>query len=82
MTMQIISVAGAAMVLGAYVALQRAWLGREHRSFHALNFFGAALLTVVAIVDRRLGFIGLEATWALLSLPGLIRPPTSTAHQS
>jgi hypothetical protein len=79
MIIQLFSVAGAAMILGAYIALQRAWLGREHRLFHALNFVGAALLTVVALADRRIGFIVLEGSWALLSLPGLIRPPAASA---
>jgi hypothetical protein len=70
---QIASVVGAVLVLAGYLALQRGWLGREHRSFHALNFFGSALLTAVAIIDRRAGFILLEGAWALLSLPGLLR---------
>ena len=71
---QIISMVGAFLVLAGYVSLQRGWLDREHRSFSALNFFGAALLTWVAIVDWRIGFIVLEGAWALLSLPGMIRP--------
>ena len=70
---QIASIVGAVLVLAGYLSLQRGWLGREHRSFHALNFFGSALLTAVAIVDRRAGFILLEGAWALLSLPGLVR---------
>lgn len=70
---QIVSVAGAFMILAAYVALQTGRLGREDRLFNALNFFGSALLTWVAVVDRRVGFILLEAIWALLSLPGMLR---------
>jgi hypothetical protein len=69
---QLISIAGALMVLGAYAALQRGTLGREDRAFNLLNFAGAVLLTWVAIVDRRLGFILLEGAWALLSLPPLL----------
>ena len=70
---QLISLAGAFMVLGAYAALQRGALGREDRLFNLLNFAGSALLTWVAVVDRRWGFIFLEAAWALLSLPPLLR---------
>lgn len=73
MLYQLISLAGAAMILGAYAALQRGWLGLGHRSYHVLNFVGSALLTVVAIEDRRVGFIILEGAWALLSLPGVWR---------
>lgn len=76
---QIVSVAGAIMILAAYVALQTGRLGREDRLFHALNFFGSALLTWVAVVDRRVGFILLEAIWALLSLPGTLRGPRARA---
>ncbi len=70
------SLVGAAMILVAYVAYQRGWMGREQRLYNALNFVGSALLTVVAVRDGRWGFIGLEAIWALLSIPPLIRPPT------
>ncbi|MEP6937680.1 MAG: hypothetical protein ABI871_06390 [Chthoniobacterales bacterium] len=72
---QIVSLIGAALILAGYIALQRGWLGQEHRSFNALNFVGSALLAWVAIVDWRVGFIVLETAWALLSLPGLFRRP-------
>jgi hypothetical protein len=74
---QLASLVGAELVLAGYLALQRGWLGREHRSFHALNFFGSALLTAVAIIDRRAGFILLEGAWALLSLPGMLKSPAT-----
>ncbi|MDQ3697590.1 MAG: hypothetical protein M3373_06145 [Gemmatimonadota bacterium] len=73
MLYQVIALAGAIMVLGAYFALQRGWLAREHWLFNALNFVGAGLLTVVAVRDGRVGFILLEATWALLSLWPLLK---------
>ena len=76
---QIASVLGALLVLGAYVALQRGWLGREDRSFNAMNFVGSVLLTWIAVVDRRVGFILLEGIWALLSLPGTLRPKRTGA---
>lgn len=77
MLYQLISLLGAAMILGAYAALQRGWLGLSDRSYHILNFVGSALLTVVAIEDRRVGFIILEGAWALLSIPGMVRPARS-----
>ncbi len=70
---QLIALAGAVLVLGAYLGLQRGWLEREDRPYNAMNFFGATLLTWVAIEDRRVGFILLEGVWALLSLPGTLR---------
>jgi len=70
---QLIAGLGAALVLAGYLALQRGWLAREDRAYNALNFFGAVLLTWVAVADGRWGFIVLEGVWALLSLPGMLR---------
>jgi len=76
---QLVSLVGAVLILGAYVALQRGWLPRESRLFNAMNFVGSGLLTYVAVKDRRMGFIILEAAWALLSVPGMIKR-TKVAH--
>jgi hypothetical protein len=70
---QLIALTGAALVLIGYAALQTGKLGREDRLFNLLNFVGSGLLSWVAIVDRRWGFIVLEVLWALLSVPPLLR---------
>lgn len=75
MFLQVISFVGALLILGAYFSYQRGWLGREHRLYSLMNFAGGALLAWVAIVDQRWGFVLLEGTWALLSIPALIKPP-------
>lgn len=75
---QLVSLAGAALILAAYVALQRNRLGRESRQYNALNFVGSLLLTYVAVRDRNYGFIILEGSWALLSLPGTFKRPAAT----
>ena len=67
------SLAGALMILGAYGLLQTGTLRREDPSFNWLNLVGSVLLTGVALVDMRWGFIFLEATWAMMSLGGLLR---------
>ena len=74
---QLVSLIGAALILGAYVALQRSWLPRESRAFNATNFVGSAMLTYAAVRAGNLGFIVLEGTWALLSLPGTLRRPAA-----
>ena len=70
---QIISLVGAVLILTAYVALQTGRIQPKNRWFSVLNFAGSALLTWVAVIDWRIGFIFLEAAWALLSLPGIFR---------
>jgi hypothetical protein len=70
---QSLSVAGSLLVLGAYFALQQGRLSSASRSYNALNFFGAGLLTWVAVAEWQLGFILLEGTWALLSFPGMLK---------
>jgi len=78
MLYQLISLAGAAMVLFAYTGYQRGWMGKEHPGYNVLNFVGSGLLAWVAIVDQRWGFIALEVIWALMSLPALIRSARRT----
>jgi hypothetical protein len=84
MLLQIASLAGAALILSAYVALQLGWLSATDRMYNLLNLVGAALLAWVAITDRRIGFILLEVIWAAVSIPPLLRasgkgPPTLPA---
>ena len=76
---QLVSLLGAILILAAYLALQRGWLPRESRFYNALNFVGSGLLTYVAIKDGKAGFIILEAAWALLSVPGMIKRTTQKA---
>jgi hypothetical protein len=70
---QVASILGAALVLGAYLGLQRGWLNAHSRRYNALNFVGAGLLFWIAVVDQRAGFIMVEGAWALLSVPGLLK---------
>ena len=77
---QLVSLVGAALILAAYVALQRAWLPRESRLYNTLNFVGSGLLTYVAVKDGKAGFIILEAAWALLSVPGMLRRTRASAQ--
>ena len=73
MLYQLVALVGAVMILVAYAAYQRGRLGREDRVYNVLNFVGSALLTWVAAIDRRWGFILLEGSWALLSIAPLVR---------
>jgi hypothetical protein len=72
MFLQIISLAGAIMILVAYAGNQRGWMDKARPTYNLLNLVGSGLLAWVAIVDQRWGFIFLETAWALLSLPPLL----------
>jgi len=71
MLYQIISLAGAILILVAYAGNQRGWMDRTRPTYNLLNLVGSGLLAWIAIADRRLGFIFLETVWALLSIPPL-----------
>jgi len=71
--LQVISLVGAAMILGAYIANQRGWTGPSRSDYNLANLAGALLLGWVAIADQRVGFIVLEGVWALVSIPPLLR---------
>ena len=73
MLFQLLSLAGAALVLIAFIALQLGRMEREDVAFNLLNLAGSVLLAWVAIADHRLGFIMLEVAWAFFSLLPLIR---------
>lgn len=73
MFFQVISVIGAGLILGAYVANQRGWTGPASPAYNVANLVGALLLAWVAIVDRRVGFILLEAVWAAVTIPPLLQ---------
>jgi hypothetical protein len=76
---QIVSLMGAGLILGAFFALQRHWWTSRTPGYLWSNFIGAVLLTMVAVVDRRLGFVVLEVTWAAVSLWSILRPPRQPA---
>lgn len=71
---QILSIAGAGLILLGFLCLQRGWWKSHERLYLWVNIIGALLLTVVAVHDRQAGFIVLEVTWTLVSFWGLVRP--------
>jgi hypothetical protein len=71
---QLISLVGASLVLLAYFANAKGWLGPRDRSYNLMNLVGGLLLLWIAVVDRRAGFMVLELTWALIAIPPLLRP--------
>ena len=77
MLYQLVSLAGAAIVLVAFAGLQMGRLDRRDPWFNGLNLAGSVLLCWVAVHDQRAGFIALEAIWAAFSIPPLLARRTA-----
>ena len=73
MLQQIISLAGAFLILVAYLANSKGWLGPKDPAYNVMNLVGALLLLWIALVDQRAGFVILETSWALIAIPPLLR---------
>lgn len=73
MVMQVISVVGALMVLIAYGLIQAGTWRELDAGYLTLNIVGSLLLGIVAIEDRRVGFVLLEFAWAGIGLVGVAR---------
>ena len=68
----LIEIAAALAILGAYAANQAGRSGPHHLGYQAANFAGASVLAVVAAYEHRPGFLLLEGVWAATSfLAGL-----------
>jgi len=71
--LQIVSIAGAVLILAGYAAHQAGLAGRESTAYHLLNAVGGLLLCLVAIEAFQIGFIVLESVWTAISLVALFR---------
>ena len=70
---QVAQLAGAVMILAAFVASQQGRLATDSVPYLALNAAGAAVLAVVAVLGGDIGFTLLEGTWTIVSAVGLAR---------
>ena len=68
-----VQIAGAVLVLLAYVLGQTGRIDTKARSFLFVNLVGSALLAADALSSRQWGFFVLNGTWAVISLVNLVR---------
>jgi hypothetical protein len=85
MGVQLTSLVGALLILGAYAGSQRGVFTPRHLCYLAMNILGGTTLTAAALAKSQWGFVLLEGTWTLISvvaLPHALRvrsQPTGTA---
>jgi len=70
---QVWQIAGALLLLAAYVAGQVGWLETSSMLYRVLNAAGSGILAVLAWLGRDWGFLLLEAVWSLVALGGIVR---------
>jgi hypothetical protein len=81
---QIAQVAGAVLILVAFIAAQRDVWSPHSLLYLWLNLVGSVVLFVVALIGSDWGFLLLEVVWAIVSAQSLVqvlrgRAPTA-AH--
>ena len=70
---QAVQLLGALLIVSAYMAAQQHRIRFDSVQFLAMNALGAAILTVVAAVDRQYGFLLLVGVLMWISTRGLRR---------
>jgi hypothetical protein len=68
---QVISIAGAALVLGAFGALQFRWTGPMGLRYLVANVVGSAFLALAAGIEGLWAFVVLNGVWGLVSIRSL-----------
>jgi hypothetical protein len=64
---QIFQVAGAVLILTAYIAAQLGRLDASSWPYLVLNLVGSAVLAILAWLDADWGFLLLEGVWAVVT---------------
>jgi hypothetical protein len=66
--MTVLSIAGAAMVLVAFVLSNLQLMDTKGKTYAFLNFLGTGLLAITVIDPLNVGVLAVESVWSLFSL--------------
>ena len=70
---QVTSLAGALLILVAYVGHQLKWMDSRKAWYNILNAAGSAVLAYIAFRPFQAGFVVMEVTWVVVSVYALVR---------
>ena len=70
---QVLSFAGALLILVAYVGHQLKWMDSRSPWYNLMNATGSGILGYVALRPFQVGFVVLEFVWAAVSIYALAR---------
>ncbi len=70
---QVLQIAGAVLILGAFLLSQMNVLDNRSKIYLTLNLVGSAVLAWLAYADDDWGFLLLEGVWAMVSAVGLVQ---------
>jgi len=81
----LLQIAGAILILIAFISAQRGAMSPQSRLYLALNLIGSIVLSVLAYLHEDWGFFLLESVWAVVSAWGLWqlqrgRTPAAAGH--
>jgi hypothetical protein len=69
---QLLSFAGAMLILIGYLGHQMKWLDARRPFYNAVNTAGAAILAYIALRPLQVGFAIMEVTWTIASIIALV----------
>ncbi len=69
---QLLSFAGALLILVGYLGHQMKWLDARRPFYNAVNVAGAAILAYIALRPLQIGFAIMEVTWTITSVVALV----------
>ena len=68
-----ISLIGAGLILSAFALNQFGFWHSSEMRYSLINFIGAFILSVIAVIEKQYGFLLLEGTWSIISLLAILR---------